>query len=592
MTKLIGRGIPALFLGVFCLITACSDSSNNVGSPSLPGGQLQCSPDTEITLIQEEGSPANQTVCGVKTTDSTGGDVYKFLGIPYAASTEGDHRWSDPQPPQWTSTEAIEYGCRCPQGPGGEEMATDISEDCLFLNVWTTKLTPEGGGDLPVMVFIHGGAFLEGSGGDNSGDEPGHLNLYEGVPFVETSREGGESIVFVTLNYRLGALGFMASSDLGIDGNFGIKDQQKALEWVQRNIALFGGDPSRVMIFGESAGAQSTALHLTIETSQPLFKRAVMESNYAITYMKMGDASKKADVFIKREGCDEAQDQLTCMREKSLSDILTEQLKDISTEAIVCAGLQAIIPWNPVIDGTFITQNPINAPVSKPIMLGSNLTESIPFVGWIPEKDAGAAYKDLLDFLFDSGTAKKIRDTYDGQYSSATDLERLEYVVTDYLWTCFNREFATKTTENAFRYHFIHHGSYPFWVDKEGDVTGAVCEGCAENTAVCHAAELPFVFGNASDDAALEQSFTADEVDMSASLRKYWVQFARGGDPNGSDRTQWPVNSLGQLLQIDSAARSGITAIPDESIATSAHCDELWDAIGYEVKSAYDCKVP
>jgi para-nitrobenzyl esterase len=592
MTRVRTTGISALFFGIICLLAACSSSSNNDSSPSLPGGQLQCAPDTEITLVQEDGSPANQTVCGIKTMDSTGGDVYKFLGIPYAASTEGNNRWNDPQPPQWTSMEATEYGCRCPQGPGGDKMATDISEDCLFLNVWTTRLTPDGTGDLPVMVFIHGGAFLEGAGGSNSGDAPGHLNLYEGIPFLETSREGGESIVFVTLNYRLGALGFLANTELGIDGNFGIKDQQKALKWVQRNIALFGGDPSRVMIFGESAGAQSTALHLTIPSSQPLFKRAIMESNYAITYMGMEDASKKSNAFIKREGCHGAEDKLACMRGKSVSDILDSQLKDISVVDIVCAGLQAIIPWNPVIDGAFIFQNPINAPVAKPIMIGSNLTESIPFVGWIPENDTGLAYKDLLDFLFDKVTANNIRDTYDTQYASATDLEKLEYVITDYLWTCFNRKFATKPKENAFRYHFSHHGSFPFWVDKNGDVTGAVCEGCNDDTAVCHASELPFVFGNASNDGQFEKTFTTDEALMSETLRKYWVQFARGGDPNGADRPQWPVDTSGNMLQIGSLSGSEITVITDESIAADANCEELWDPIGYEVRSAYLCQVP
>ncbi len=585
-------GSVLLYFCAILLLQGCSDNNSGGNGSSLPGGQPKCSAGTEITLVQEDGSPANQTVCGTKTTDRTGGDIYTFLGIPYAASTEGNNRWKDPQPSQWTEREALEYGCRCPQGKGGDEMATDISEDCLFLNVWTTKLTPDGNGDLPVMVFIHGGAFLEGAGGSNSGDAPGHLNLYEGVPFVETSREGGEAVVFVTLNYRLGALGFLANTGLGLTGNYGIKDQQKALEWVQRNIALFGGDPSRVMIFGESAGAQSTAIHLTIPSSDPLFKRAIMESNYAITYMEMEDASKKSQIFITLEECNEDPDPLACMRGKTVSDILSWQLYDVSVEAIACAGLQAIIPWNPVIDGTFITRNPIKAPIAKPIMLGSNLTESIPFVGWMSEKEAVYAYPAMLGFLFGADWALKIMGKYDFQYPLATDLEKLEYVVTDYLWTCFNRKFAAKTTENAFRYHFIHHGSFPFWVDEDGEVAGAVCESCDEDTSVCHAAELPFVFGNAADDHQFERSFTPDEAEMSATLRKYWVQFARGGDPNGGDRPQWPVDRSGNLLQIGSGSSTDITEITDESIAKNANCEELWDKIGYEVKSAYKCTAP
>jgi len=255
--------------------------------------------ETKITLNPEAGSPAGQTVYGLRRKDTDGNDLFLYKGIPYADSTAGDHRWTDPRPPQWTEWNAVAYGPRCPQGPGKDAATSGISEDCLCLNVWTPKITPRGDGDLTVMVFIHGGAFLEGSGGSAIYDEPGHLGLYDGEPFVTTALQSGSGVVFVTLNYRLGVLGFLAGDEIGLDGNYGIKDQTRALEWVRRNIALFGGDPDRVMIFGESAGAQSTALHLTIDDNDhaSLFRKAILESNYAITYMTVAEAQAKANAF-------------------------------------------------------------------------------------------------------------------------------------------------------------------------------------------------------------------------------------------------------------------------------------------------------
>ena len=602
------RTSATLILALFMVwqFSACSNNNSNDSSP-LVGGSSSCSPDTQITLVQEPQCPPNQTVCGLKKDG-----IYKFLGIPYAASTEKENRWEAPQPPQWSNIEAVEYGNRCPQWTGIDELPADMCEDCLFLNVWTPKLTPEGTGDLPVMVFIHGGTFLSGSGGHRS--EP--LNLYDGTKFVETSLEdGGNGIVFVTLNYRLGALGFMASKDLGINGNFGIKDQQKALEWVHRNIALFGGNPNEVMIFGESAGAQSVAIHLTIDTSTPFpgltsqdyFKRAVMESHYAISYMELKEASKRADVFVGLAGCKEEEKKLACMRKLPVEDILFGQNLDyISTlKVLQCAGLQAFLPWNPVIDGTFITQNPINASIDKPVMLGSNLTEATPIVGIVSDAEAALVIPSLLFFLFGEDSMYEIANIYDKDFPVPKSYSQmLEQIITDYLWTCFNREFATKTTGNAYRYYFTHHGSFPFWVNKEGEPNcpiighfGDICTSCNEEEAVCHAIELPFVFGNPTDTARFQKSFTPEEAEMSAAIRKYWVQFARSGDPNEDGLIIWPVDekypNLRALLEIEvynaSEGKKGIREISDEILQKEAHCEELWDSIGYEVRSKFEC---
>ncbi len=579
-----GMKIMAIYglLGVAVCLTACSSGSD------APAYHSNSAP--AVTLNDESGAPASQMVNGIKTTDSTGAELYKFLGIQYAAAPVDENRWRAPQPPQWTEIEATEFGARCPQGFGGDDMASDICEDCLFLNVWTPKLTPDGDGDLTVMVFIHGGAFLQGAGGSAKGDEPDHLNLYDGTRFIETARETGENIVFVTLNYRLGALGFLAGDKVGLGGNYGIQDQQKALQWVQRNIALFGGDPSRVMIFGESAGAQSTALHLTMPSSQPLFARAIMESDYAITYMSVKEAQQKVDAFAKLLGCSDQTDVLDCLRKTSVSDILDAQLLAVSLDMLKCAGLQAIIPWNPVIDGKLILENPIDAQIDKPIMIGSNLSESVPFIAPITEKDglAQATYYLLMDVLFGINQASHIIATYDAQYPEATEKQKFEQVVTDYLWTCFNRKFATQPLADVYRYHYVHHGSFSIWVDKNGDAQGAIPEACAADGVVCHADELPFVFGNPANNQAKIKGFSADEADMSANLRRYWVQFARTGDPNVAGQTLWPLDVSGSLLKIQ-APGTAIESIPDSAIADPAHCADIWDPIGYKVSSAFTC---
>ncbi len=574
-------GIFALSIALASMLGACSNDDNDPAPPVVGG--TQCSADPKVELAPETGAPDNQTVCGRKTTDATKGDLYTFFGIPYADSTAGDNRWLAPQPPQWTGIfNANQYGNRCPQGQdwGDKGLPEDISEDCLFLNVWTPKLTAPDKGDLPVMVFIHGGAFLVGSGGDNVG--PGHL--YDGTSFVDAARQG-ENIVFVTLNYRLGALGFLASPELGLNGNFGIQDQQKALQWVQRNISRFGGNPKRVMVFGESAGAQSTALHLTISSSQPLLQNAILESSYAISYMKIdGEALKsKVDWFKESVGCKDK--GLDCLRGILVSTIIDAQLLDYTVDSLKCAGLQAVIPWNPVIDGTLITRDPINASITKPMINGTNLNESIPFVGIISdlgESNAGTVYGDLMVFLFGPDNANDIFKIY-GSPSVAT-LGTLEQVVTDYLWTCYNREFATRSTQDVYRYSNIHVGSFPFWVNKDtGLPKGAVDEAC--QTAVCHAAELPFVFGNPVDNQSLVESFDADEEIMSGALQQYWVQFARSGNPNAQAQANlnWPQNTTGNLLQIPGSAMATVTT---KSIAEQANC-ALWDRIGYTVTSEF-----
>jgi carboxylesterase type B len=282
---------------------------------------------------------------------------------------------------------------------------------------------------------------------------------------------------------------------------------------------------------------------------------------------------------------------VACLRGLSLSWILDNQTKGAySVENILCAGLQAIIPWNPVVDGTFVEKNPIKATTAKPFMTGSNLNESVPFIGILPENDleSGAAYIALTDFLFGEGMAKTIRDMYLVQYPLKSERSRFEQVVTDYMWTCFNRKLPAISSAGTYRYHFIHASSFPVWVDSQGQATSGIPAQCHAPDVVCHAAELPFVFGNATDTQMIAQAFDTDESNMSLALRNYWIQFARTSQPNMGGQTQWPLNASGSLLQMQAPA-SVIVPVTDASLADPAHCAPLWDVIGYEVKSSFTC---
>jgi para-nitrobenzyl esterase len=578
--------------------TDASRLGDGIPSDSIARGELQfggddgCSPDTTVTLADQPGAPPGQQVCGMVSATATGAPLYLYRGIPYAADTGDANRWRDPQPPQFQQVRAVEYGYICPQGKYTEFDPQQQSEDCLYVNVWTPAITPAGSGTRPVMVFIHGGAFISGSGGSAQGDAPGHLNLYDGTAFVNRARDMGQEVVFVTMNYRLGALGFLAGDTIGVDGNFGIKDQTAALEWVQRNISRFGGDPSKVMIFGESAGAQSVALHLTITAGghQGLFRSGVMESDYAVSYQELPGAQKKANAFAKSESCPTGAAALDCLKGKTIPEILQFQSKDVSDVDVACAGIQAILPWNPVVDRKFIEKEPLQGSFTKPVMNGSNLTESIPFLALLPTDPVklDAIYVGLVTFLFGLERGAEILAMYDVAHPFMTRLGRFEQLVTDYMWTCFNRDLSRVAQRdapggNVWRYHDVHHGSFTIWTGPP-----AIAQACGTSPAVCHADELPFVFGNATNEQYVRQSFTPDEQSMVDALQRYWIQFAAGSNPNGASAIpEWKTNGSSHYLMIEAPA-SALQSMPGGDIATPAMCD-YWDVVGYQVRSSFDC---
>lgn len=506
-------------------------------------------------------------VCG--TTASVGAtSVRAFLGIPYAEDTGGDNRWRAPiaKTPMSGKFQATQFGPICPQGkplgdssPGASLQATMTqSEDCLSINVWTPMGAARGAA-LPVMVFVYGGSFLTGGSA---------YPVYDGAYLSAT-----QNAVVVTLNYRVGALGFLGGIE-DLTGNYGILDQQLALHWVADNIAAFGGKPSQVLLFGESAGAMSVGLHLlSIPSSAGLFTSALMESNpLALPYKTLDEAGPISSCLQMTLGC--ASGDLACLRGKSAEEILQmQESQQVFVEGLG-QGLAGVLLWAPVVDGTLIERQPvagIAGGLPKPTLLGTNANEGTVFV------DVALAqlnqttltpqlYTFLLTKVFGDTDTARIEQVYPPvMVDSAPQLSQL---VTDYMFFCASRHVAAAGGQPAYGYVFNKVSSFNYWPK---------VKQCADE--VCHADELPYVFHTASN---IGFTFLPTEESLSQSMAAYWGAYSReGSNPNngGLPRHEWPAFAGFHYLVLDS---------PISTMVDPPHHCDLWDDIGYETVSFSD----
>src|SRR5215472_18593341 len=277
------------------------------------GALVAATPAASATILDGQaaaGGPVTGTANGA-VRGVANGAVDEFLGIPYAAPPVGALRWQPPQPVVgWSGVrDATQFAPHCPQLPTPFGQAS-TSEDCLFLNVFT-PVHKQAGSHFPVMVWIHGGALVTGESDDY---DPAAL------------AEGGVTVV--TINYRLGALGFLAHPALadanGQSGDYGLMDQQAALRWVQRNIASYGGNQHDVTIFGESAGGLSTLSQVASPQARGLFDRAIVESgSYNLTQASLSSAEAAGDAFAAAAGC--SSQTAACLRSLPVSTILANE---------------------------------------------------------------------------------------------------------------------------------------------------------------------------------------------------------------------------------------------------------------------------
>src|SRR5215813_1181391 len=387
----------------------------------LVGGGLSVTPAAAQDCVGTVDAPAGK-VCGlaIEAPANTGRALYNYRGIPYALPPVADLRWAPPQPyPRWQQLRpATSFGAICPQ-----DGATDDSEDCLFLNIWTPRPAVERDRRLPVMVFIHGGYFVFGAGS---------LPLYDGSYLAASG-----NVVVVTFNYHLGSLGFLAVPELGLTGNYGILDQRMALQWVADNMAAFGGDPSKVTIFGESAGAKSVSLHLfSIPANRDRFRVAIIESNpLAIPYPSLlSQVEAKWQEFLGALcfETNQCNPDLAALRALPLAVIETvdgdyESATDVIGRLQVPTAIANILPWTPIVDGqifsgeTLIQNQPYQGFASgpngtaepKPYLIGVNRNEGALFADLANQAAGGISqtnYQFLLETAFGTSAATAIVD--------------------------------------------------------------------------------------------------------------------------------------------------------------------------------------
>jgi para-nitrobenzyl esterase len=436
---------------------------------------------------------------------ATAGAVTSFKAIPYAAPPVGPLRWRPPQPPApWQGVrEASVVGPGCIQP---RRYPVPLTEDCLTLNVWKPAAAAAGA-RLPVMVWIHGGSFVYGAGGSPA---------YDGTHYAE------RGVVMVTLNYRLGRLGFFAHPALTREGagpvaNYGLMDQIAALKWVKANIAAFGGDPAKVTVFGESAGAISVNYLLTSPMARGLFSQAIVESGFARQQPKaLADAQAQGAKFAADLGVagDDAA-ALTALRALP-ADKLSAAPDGVTDPTIP----------GPILDGKLIVE-PVAAAFAAghqarvPLIVGGNSWEA----SLLPK---AARYPEVALARLGGN-----RDELVALYGGPADLAKVANdAVTDAAVIEPDR-FEARAMARAGQPAYVYFFSYVPAADR-ASLPGAR-----------HGAEVLYVMGNlptADGDLAGRHftAATADDRKISEAMLAYWVAFARTGDPGQAGGPAWP----------------------------------------------------
>ena len=440
-------------------------------------------------------------------------DVIKFLGVPYAQPPVDDLRWKPPQPLlTWDGLKyAQKFAPSCPQPLLYNE---PTSEDCLYLNIWTPSLD----GSLPVMVWIHGGFFSRGSGS---------LFSFDGTTFAQTKR-----VLLITINYRLGAFGFLAhpalssESALHTSGNYGLLDQVAALQWIQKNIRQFGGDPHNITIFGQSAGSMSVSALCLSPLAKGLFHKAIGQSgtilgNYALFPRAGGSLTEAEATGLRFE-----EELLGINKINPL-----EELRNIPAKRIVektgypQVGSNDDYQFAPIFDNYMLPSEPRLA-LEKgafnkvAILFGTNNDEGTAFYSPMTADEYSEwIYTHLhraapTAFLF---------------FPTPRDEETFLFWPSLAGFTFFGEPTQTfvyeygKRNLPAYLYLFDHTPS-PFLNTKK------------EHYGAMHGAEIPYVFGHISK----EEGYKDIDIKMSQKMMEYWIRFAENGDPNRMGTLFWP----------------------------------------------------
>jgi acetylcholinesterase len=515
------------------LVLVASASRAVLASPQPVVSVPELTNTTGIVDLEQRAAPTvkldSATVTGVSSLRT-----HKFLGIPFAKPPVGDLRFRQPQPlgAYAGSFEATEFGLSCPQqaislplGGGLVQEAVDYitntifgavfpdSEDCLTINVVKpASATPDS--KLPVAVWIFGGGF-----------ELGGTTMYDGATIVGKSIDIGKPVIYVSMNYRVTGFGFMASKeikDAGV-GNLGLQDQRLALRWIQKYISSFGGDPTKVTIWGESAGAISVALHMVTNggNNEGLFRGAFMESGSPIPVGDISHGQKYYDAVVKDTGCATSSDTLACLRKvdyKKLKSAINKTPGIFSYQSLVLSYL-------PRVDGVFLTDNPQK-------LAEKGEVAQVPFVTGDCDDEGTLFSLSTLNITTDTQLRNYIRDYWLPEAPSS-DIDQLMKLypgdITEgspYDTGVFNalspqsKRIASFQGDVVFqgpRRHFLKHTSSKqnTWSFLSKRLKGVPVLGSF------HASDILNIYGGGD-------------------MTTYFVQFVNNLDPNGNGLTNWP----------------------------------------------------
>lgn len=519
---------------------------------------MGCSADSQMTKEPGSSTPHNLKIDKPVATTAHGNvqgiidnNILTFKGIRYGADTATTRFAAPAQPMYWHNTQVTtQFGNTCPQrasgNPGGlfsswqPQPVPALSEDCLFLNVWTPALSDEG--KRPVLVWFHGGGFSTGNGSSNA---------YEGTRLAKRG-----DVVVVTVNHRLNVFGYLALNHYGKDfkdsATAGVLDMVLALEWVRDNIENFGGDPNTVMIFGESGGGAKVSTLLATPSATGLFHRAVVQSGALIRFPEQKDARAAADKLISNLG---------------LTKETIKQIKTLPVATINGAIGKSGAGTAPTIDGRTLTYHPFDpkaAPSARdvPLMLGTNRTEYSLFVGAVNPGIFDLSWDGLkaaLQRQYPDKDTDEIIAGYRQIEPQANPTDIFLEAITDARWLAGHVRQATRKVEQG--------GApvYMYLFDWNTPVDGGKWRSP-------HALEIGFVFDNVANSQSMS-GVGKEQQQVADIMADTWIAFARNGNPNNPKIPQWqpyntntrPVMVLGELPELVMDPRSAQRALIDDS---------------------------
>ncbi len=547
--------VVRITLASLSLLAACSSSTSPSATDASPPDARADVTDARLAdAACAVTAPADPLVVRVESGLLRGaveGESRRWLGVPFAAPPVGTLRWRAPSPVGacWeTPRDATEWAPACPQVPQSQGVAFDPNaaivgqEDCLTLNVW--RPVADAPGPRPVMVFIHGGGNVVGSAGESSNGQ----RLFEASRLA--SRGG---VVVVTLQYRLGPLGWLSHRSLDGVTNLALLDQIAGLRWVQRNIAAFGGDPSRVMLFGESAGAVNTCALLASPPAVGLFARAAIQSGSCTYTQSAEDAAAQGDRFAQATGCAAATDPGACMRALSVEQVLRALPAPVNISGL---GATEAARWGPALSPATLPERPFDAMLAGrhhrvPVMVGHN-TEEVGLA--VPAIANEQAYVAALTSIVGATAANRIAQIY-SVARFRTPRAALVQVLTDARFGCQARAAARAA----------HAGGSPTWRYLFAQPLESAMPA-VRALGAWHGLELLYVFQHMARFGAgvAPGDLAAERVVLDA-----WTRFAAAGDPGGD--TPWPRYASGMEPTLRIAATPAV-----EQGWRNAECDG-WD---------------